>query len=59
MGWLLKVVQGREDTHGKLVLRVFGPLAHRTGVVELLHVVGFVKAARHEEVRFLPVMPSS
>lgn len=44
-----RLLQGRGDTYGKLVLRIDGPPAHWPGVVELLHVVGFVKAARQEE----------
>ena len=44
-----RLLQGRGDTYGKLILRIDGPLAHWPGVVELLHVVGFVKAARQEE----------
>lgn len=36
-------------THGKLILGIDRPLAHRPGVVEPLHVVGFIKAARQEE----------
>lgn len=43
------LLRGRGGTHGKLVLRVDGPPAHRPRVVEPLHVVGFIKAARQEE----------
>lgn len=46
---MVRAVRGRAGTHGKLVLGVDCPPAHRPGVVEPLHVVGFVKAARQEE----------
>jgi hypothetical protein len=45
---LLDIARVRGDTHSKLVLRVYGAPAHRPGVVEPLHVVGFVKAERQE-----------
>ena len=43
------MIKGREDTHSKLILWVYGPPAHGPGVVEPLHVVGFVEAERQEE----------
>lgn len=43
------LLRGRGGTHGKLVLRVDGPPAHWPRVVEPLHVVGFIKAARQED----------
>lgn len=51
-GWprgMVKAAEQEGDTHGKLVLGVDSPPAHRPRVVEPLHVVGFVKAARQEE----------
>lgn len=43
------MIKSREDTHGKLILRVYGSPAHGPGVVEPLYVVGFVEAERQEE----------
>lgn len=45
---MVKAAEGEVGTHGKLVLRVDGPPAHRPRVVEPLHVVGFIKAARQK-----------
>lgn len=43
---MIKAAKSGGDTHSKLILRVNSPFAHRPGVVELLYVVGFIKAAR-------------
>lgn len=51
------MTEAAEDTHGKLILRVDSPFAHRPGVVELLHVVRFIKAARQEEAETSGSMP--
>lgn len=45
---MVKAAEGEVGTHGKLVLGVDGPPAHRPRVVEPLHVVGFIKAARQK-----------
>lgn len=53
------LLRGRGDTHGKLVLGVHRAPAHRPGVVEPLHVVGFIKAARQEEAEAPSCTPAA
>lgn len=43
----------QRNTHSKLILRVHSSLAHGPGIVESLHVVGFVKAERKEQAEIL------
>lgn len=44
------MLKGRGDIYSKFIFGVDGVFAYRSGIVEFLYIVGFIKVEREEEV---------